>query len=371
MNRATLAFGFVSFLTGCATPSTQSAYPTNYHELPPSDPQAEYARESPPPLPEIPFDQQAYDESEAELQAYRQEYDPNGYAPMPIETDYGPPPLEDEDVPPIPFLGAVWVPGYWNWSGGWGWQSGRWHAPPHAGLFWNAPYYEKREHSVLYVGGHWRPQGSMFVPPPATIRLPIARANPGAIAGFAPNGPVGAFVPAAAGAKPGTIIATPSRSFAAHGQVASMQTPRVNTVGTYQAPRAVTVGVYNNAPVRNEGGARFNNGGATLRGPIAPANRQAPAQNYYVPYQPVHVAAPNYNRGPSVNYNSGPSVNYNSGPSVNYGAGGDVNYGSQHAAPTYAAPTYAVPVNRAPTPEPSPSRNFNSAGSRSSGEHRR
>ncbi len=39
-----------------------------------------------------------------------------------------------EVVPAMPYAGAVWIAGYWNWSGGRRyWVPGRWEHPHHGG----------------------------------------------------------------------------------------------------------------------------------------------------------------------------------------------------------------------------------------------
>jgi WXXGXW repeat (2 copies) len=55
-------------------------------------------------------------------------YDPGPVVVAPM----APPPPRYEVVPVLPFAGAVWIGGYWNWSAGRHvWVPGRWEAPRH------------------------------------------------------------------------------------------------------------------------------------------------------------------------------------------------------------------------------------------------
>jgi len=74
-------------------------------------------------------------------------YYPEAGGPV-VVTDVAPPPPYAEVVPAIPFAGAVWVGGYWGWSGGrHTWVGGHWdHGRP--GYVWNPHRWENR-------GGRW------------------------------------------------------------------------------------------------------------------------------------------------------------------------------------------------------------------------
>src|SRR5579862_2776390 len=117
--------------------------------------------------------------------------------PAAVAVEFAPPPIIIEPQPMSPFYGAVWLPGYWAWDGGWRWAHGRWGSPPQPGWCWNEPYYEHRNGEVIYVGGHWRPPGSVFVPPPASVYVPRSpwRPRPGVVMGARASGPSGRFVP--------------------------------------------------------------------------------------------------------------------------------------------------------------------------------
>ena len=66
-----------------------------------------------------------------------------------VVTDVAPPAPYVEVVPVMPFAGALWIGGYWGWSGGrHHWVSGRWEHP-RAGYGWSPHRWEQR-------GGHWQ-----------------------------------------------------------------------------------------------------------------------------------------------------------------------------------------------------------------------
>ncbi len=75
------------------------------------------------------------------------------YAPM------APPPPRYEVVPVLPFPGAIWISGYWNWSGGHHvWVPGRYMAP--------RPGYQWRPHQwAPRPGGGWALHGGQWAPP--------------------------------------------------------------------------------------------------------------------------------------------------------------------------------------------------------------
>jgi hypothetical protein len=67
-----------------------------------------------------------------------------------------PPPAIDEVRPPQPFEGAIWIPGFWHYSGGHHlWVAGRWSARP-AGYGWAPPGWDRREDGRWeHHEGHW------------------------------------------------------------------------------------------------------------------------------------------------------------------------------------------------------------------------
>ncbi len=69
----------------------------------------------------------------------------------------GPPPgvrVEARLTAPDPRY--IWVPGYWDWDGHWGWVGGVWQLPPHAHARWVAPRYRRSHGNWVYYRGHWR-----------------------------------------------------------------------------------------------------------------------------------------------------------------------------------------------------------------------
>ena len=83
----------------------------------------------------------------------------------------GPPPPPQQDAPtPQPSPQAVWVPGYWHWTGAqYTWIPGHWETPP-PGVTWAAPRYSLVDGSTVYEPGAWTrapaPPPPPGVPPP-------------------------------------------------------------------------------------------------------------------------------------------------------------------------------------------------------------
>lgn len=70
-----------------------------------------------------------------------------------------PPPLVHEERPAPPNPQAVWVAGYWHWTGmQYAWIPGHWDAPP-PGATWTAPVYSSRDGRYFYESGGWKPAG--------------------------------------------------------------------------------------------------------------------------------------------------------------------------------------------------------------------
>jgi hypothetical protein len=68
----------------------------------------------------------------------------------------GPPPAPMRETRPLPpDAQAIWVAGYWHWSGmQYTWIPGHWErAPP--GASWHAPRYSIREGTYFYEPGGW------------------------------------------------------------------------------------------------------------------------------------------------------------------------------------------------------------------------
>ncbi|MGQ9560258.1 MAG: YXWGXW repeat-containing protein [Candidatus Oleimicrobiaceae bacterium] len=65
-----------------------------------------------------------------------------------------PPAARVEIVGAAPFVGAVWVPGHWEWHGQWLWSPGHWAKAP-AGKVWVAGYWQQTPRGWRWVNGHW------------------------------------------------------------------------------------------------------------------------------------------------------------------------------------------------------------------------
>jgi hypothetical protein len=69
----------------------------------------------------------------------------------------GPPPKPiEEQRPPSPGPSAVWVAGYWHWTGmQYTWIPGHWENA-RAGERWHAPVYTLRDGTYFYEPGGWQ-----------------------------------------------------------------------------------------------------------------------------------------------------------------------------------------------------------------------
>jgi hypothetical protein len=72
----------------------------------------------------------------------------------------GPPPAPvHEERPAAPGPQALWVAGYWHWTGmQYAWIPGHWEAPP-AGAVWAAPKVTTQDGRYIYESGGWRSSG--------------------------------------------------------------------------------------------------------------------------------------------------------------------------------------------------------------------
>jgi hypothetical protein len=67
-----------------------------------------------------------------------------------------PPPLPDEDQPPLVEDGFLWTPGYWYWRDrAYVWIPGVWARPPRAGFLWTPAYWSMAGAVYLFHPGHW------------------------------------------------------------------------------------------------------------------------------------------------------------------------------------------------------------------------
>jgi len=77
-----------------------------------------------------------------------------GYADAPVYAPSAPPAPYAEVQPAIPFAGAIWISGFWNWGGGrYSWVPGRYERP-RPGYNW-----EPRRWTQSQRGGGWQLQG--------------------------------------------------------------------------------------------------------------------------------------------------------------------------------------------------------------------
>lgn len=73
------------------------------------------------------------------------------YAPI------APPAPRVEVIPVVPYPGAIWISGYWNWSSGrYVWTPG-YYARPRPGYRWQPHHWERRP------GGDWWLRGGVWV----------------------------------------------------------------------------------------------------------------------------------------------------------------------------------------------------------------
>lgn len=83
-------------------------------------------------------------------------YDPGPAPAQPVVVQVAPPAPRVEVRPAMPFAGAVWIPGYWQWNGvRHVWVAGRWSAP-RAGWHWQPNHWRHTPRGWIWVPGHWR-----------------------------------------------------------------------------------------------------------------------------------------------------------------------------------------------------------------------
>ena len=67
-----------------------------------------------------------------------------------------PPPPQVETAPQQPVAAAVWIPGFWQWSGTtWVWVAGSWQLRPSAGVEWRPAEWRPRGTVHILVPGGW------------------------------------------------------------------------------------------------------------------------------------------------------------------------------------------------------------------------
>jgi hypothetical protein len=82
-------------------------------------------------------------------------YGYGGYGADVAVSPVAPPPPYAEVIPVAPFVGAVWLSGYWGWNGGrHHWVPGHYERP-RAGYRWMPPRWEQRGPQWHLRGGSW------------------------------------------------------------------------------------------------------------------------------------------------------------------------------------------------------------------------
>lgn len=80
-----------------------------------------------------------------------------GYGPG-VVAPAAPPPVVAESYGVAPYPGALWIGGYWSWSGGRHvWTPGRWEHP-RAGYRWAPRRWEQGRDGWHQYGGRWERQ---------------------------------------------------------------------------------------------------------------------------------------------------------------------------------------------------------------------
>jgi len=80
---------------------------------------------------------------------------PPVYGGAVVEVENEPPPVQVEARPVVPYQGAVWIEGHWDWRGRWVWVPGFWERP-RAGWVWVAHHWQRWRGRWRYVPGHWQ-----------------------------------------------------------------------------------------------------------------------------------------------------------------------------------------------------------------------
>jgi hypothetical protein len=71
-------------------------------------------------------------------------------------SNVAPPPLPEEDQPPLSEDGSLWTPGYWYWRDqGYFWTPGAWVRPPRVGVLWTPAYWASAGTVFIFHPGYW------------------------------------------------------------------------------------------------------------------------------------------------------------------------------------------------------------------------
>jgi hypothetical protein len=75
-----------------------------------------------------------------------------------VTSTVAPPPLPEEDQPPLPQDGSLWTPGYWYWRNQrYFWTPGAWMRPPQLGFLWTPGYWSSAGTAHVFHPGYWGP----------------------------------------------------------------------------------------------------------------------------------------------------------------------------------------------------------------------
>jgi len=79
-----------------------------------------------------------------------------GYVDAPVYATAAPPAPIAEVQPVAPFVGAIWINGFWNWNGGrYSWVPGRYERP-RAGYHWEPRRWSSSPRGGWQMQGGWR-----------------------------------------------------------------------------------------------------------------------------------------------------------------------------------------------------------------------
>ena len=79
-----------------------------------------------------------------------------------------PPSLADDDQPPCPQDGYIWIPGYWAYQSGdlgggdYYWVPGAWVQPPRVGVLWTPGYWSYSAGGYSFHAGYWAPHVGFY-----------------------------------------------------------------------------------------------------------------------------------------------------------------------------------------------------------------
>jgi hypothetical protein len=81
-----------------------------------------------------------------------------------VSVQLAPPELPVYEQPPMPEVGYVWTPGFWQWDAttGYYWVPGTWIQPPTVGVLWTPPYWGWSDGLYVFHGGYWGPHVGFY-----------------------------------------------------------------------------------------------------------------------------------------------------------------------------------------------------------------